>query len=111
MSARASVPPPLCGVFPLPTVMLRLVDELLMLGPLSRRELPVDLGSHPRLDRVELRPHPCPKGIGLGTVPRNDGAHRIPLRPAEVQLPTQKRDQRVGSAVRTAVLTVCRFDA
>src|SRR6266704_720532 len=60
------------GVFPLPTVMLSLIDQLLVTSPLLGCKLGIDLGAHARLDGIEPRPDPSPEGIGLGAVTRED---------------------------------------
>jgi len=75
--------------------MLCFVDQSLMLLPLRRRELGVDLGAHTGLDRVEARADLRPEGIGLGTVPLEDRAHRVPLRGTEIQLTAQVGDDGV----------------
>jgi hypothetical protein len=78
-------------------MMLRPLDQLLMPGPLLGRENRVDLGAHPHLDGIELRPDPRPQGIGFGTMPREDRAHRIALGVAELQLALEILDHRVRS--------------
>jgi len=75
--------------------MLCVVDQSLMLLPLCGRELGVDLGAHPGLDRVEARADLRPQGIGLGTVALEDRAHRVPLGGAETQLTAQICDDGV----------------
>ena len=80
--------------------MLCLVDQLLVTSPLVRRELGVDLGAHARLDGIEPWPHPRPQGIGLGAVTREDRADGVALRRAQVELPAQIGDHRIGSAPR-----------
>jgi hypothetical protein len=79
-------------------MMLSLVDQLLMAYPLLRCELPIDLGAHARFDGIESRPDLRPEGVGLGPMARDDGAHGIPLRGAQVQLTAEVRNERVGTA-------------
>jgi len=83
-------------------MMLSLVDQLLVKSPLLRCELGIDLGTHAGLDGIEPRPDLCPQGIGLGAVTREDRADGVALRGAEIQLPAQVRDHRIGPAPRAS---------
>src|SRR5207248_719834 len=93
------------GVFPLSTVMLSLIDQLLVLGPLRRRELPVDLAAHARFEGIKAGPHLRPQCVGFGTMTGKDRAHRIALRRAEVQLLAEIVDDRVWVAAAAATQT------
>jgi hypothetical protein len=92
--------------------MLSPLDQLLVFGPLRRRQLRVDLRAHARLDGIEARPHLRPQGVGLGAVAGENGPHGIALGGAEVQLTRQEIDHRVGTTpAGTVVVTVRGFAA
>jgi hypothetical protein len=94
-------------------MMLSPLDQLLVPGTLLRRELCIDLGAHPRLDGIEAGPDLRPQRIRLGTVAREDHAHRVPLRVAQIELAAQIRDHRVGAAAAQPAIFVAlrRFAA